>query len=299
MLRLLRNRVLMSVVALAFVGCGGGGDKPPANDGGTADKPSVQFDGPQKDSGGTQQDSGGTQQDGSSGTCTDQCNASGGQPLNGWCKCTSDCNCAGTPSNACSNPWPDENVAGTCLKSCTGQQGECGNDICLGISQTLGVCVPMGTLSGTFSVKLQQNPQDLGNVNVQLQVADVNVSFGVGIARKITSQGKTYYVVTLIAGTAQAPDLDKQLSIIIPEADYSAKTWDLSDPQTQALIQYEVSTASGQTITSDTLTAFAVGGTLTLSKAGTADQSEVAGSITNGEVVKLLVEFCGPHSGPC
>ena len=301
MLRSLKTPILAGLVALAFAACGGGNTNPPPNgDGGAGDGPRVQFDGPRGDGGGLQQDGGGTQQDGGGGA---ECVASGGKPTAGLCKSNGDCTC---PNNCGILFTDDPAYAGSCWKPCTATT-DCGTgEECVGFTQTEGFCLPKGTLTGTGIngiAMLDAAPQLplTGSANVVVAAGDINATMTVGYGRK--SSSGTYYFIFLFGGTAAAPDQTKSVSIACDATKWSAKSYDLSKPTTDGCqIEYDVlgfNTGTGA-LTSYTMNAIVLDGTMTITAAGTGGGAAVTGTFAGPPtVVKIIEELCGPNSTAC
>lgn len=292
MLRSIRLPLLASVVALAFIACGGGGGGGnPIPDGGQQDGSHIQFDA-QKDGVIQQQDA---QGDGGGGTT---CNSAGGKATDGLCKYTSDCACPGH----CTSIFSDTTIAGSCNPACASST-ECtgSGEECIGMPDGQGVCVATGTLTGTglTSIPLVDTPAlpFTGTANVILAVDDINVTFSVGYARKSTNG--QYYFVYVMPGTADTPDETKQLLIVCDSTDWSAKAYDLNTGNCQ--VQYAALTFNQSTgaLTNWTDMAFVISGTMTLTAAPTTTGQPVQGTFTNAVPFKLVQEECGNSSTPC
>lgn len=299
MLRSIRVPLLAGIVALMFVACGGGGDDDGVPDGGNGDGGGhIQFDA-QKD--GLQQDGG--QSDGSAG-CSETCNPSGGAQIAGFCKCTSDCNCGS--GNACMNISTNTATAGSCWKSCAAST-ECNTSAeeCVGITQTVGACLPKGTLAGNFSVPswldADTMTQDLGTASVTLTIGSETVTFGGGYMAEVTfSDGSTAWEADLFPVSGGQIDVSRVLRIIVePKTAYSVTTYDLSSTTSAALIIVASWTLSGSAFTAQSIYAMILGGTLQFTAAGAGGGALSTGSITGGEAFKYILEICGSHSTPC
>jgi hypothetical protein len=299
MLRHFPSTSLVVLVAVSFAACASNDSTPPAShDGGAADSRPPQYDSGPRDTA-TAPDGGGDLGDGGSATCS----TTGGKAAGKLCKSAGECAC---PSE-CGNLYDSADIAGSCWTSCTTDSTACqSTELCVAYNATNAVCLTKGTITGTGlnGIAMYDDTPQLplaGSANIVLSVAQANVTFSTGYGKK--SSSGNYYFLFLYPGTANQPDITKQLVISCDSATWGAKSFDLADATNSgchilfSLLQYDQSSGD---LVSWTDYAVVTGGTMTLTAAPTGGNQPVTGTFAGPvEAVELIMEECGPNSTPC
>jgi hypothetical protein len=317
MVRSLRiaSLAMFAALALAAWGCGSSSTRPPGGntDGGTGGDggPHIQLDGPV-----TQLDGPVTGGDGGGGTCG---HASGTELQGGTCAADTDCKCP----NFCFQIDATQ-YAGGCQATCdtaqtdqnTGENPTCptpASQLCepLNAGDAMGYCLNVGTLSGNFDAKMFVTTQPSSAADytvlsppVSLQIGNINKQFGIAIAGKETTATPNYYYIIIYGGTSTSTVDDSNVLFMIFEADpkyANGASYDLLNQTDFGLMQltYEKLTwgsGSPAPLTKDVMAARAMGGTVTLTTAGSADGTNLTGSFDQTIMIELETEMCGPDA---
>jgi len=239
-----------------------------------------------------------------SGPCT-----ATGKARESLCTQAAECQCP----NTCLR-WAT-GTAGSCWAACdaaktdpkTGVNPACaGNaEACLSPGGGQAGCLPLGSLTGTFSLPVDTSApasaSGMGACNVTLKVVGITRTFqlGYGVAK---STGK---FVFMLYPKTNLGDIDPSSYLGIsfdPAADASAYTVGshaLAGAKGLTVMYTEV-TSSGGTVTQMLLRAAAHDGTLTLTTAATGGKKLTTGELVSGtRAFRWDAEICGPSTEAC
>jgi hypothetical protein len=284
MLRSIRISILASIVALAFVACGGGNSNPPVGDGGTGqeDGNHIQFDA-QHDGLPPQQDGGGGG-DGGGGACV----ASGGGAQGDICKASKPCTCPLDCANPGGSPY-----AGACFPIYNGTACDNSGDAPVQFTgETTAHCYPVAPITGSFSVPIAATSAGSGGTaSATITLNGVTGNFGEGWVYHDTTNAE-WNVILYPAGITGYPY--QVLIVVIPDAEYLTTTPVNFDTGSGFILFYEYQTSAHIGLGQSNV------GTLTLTAAPTTVGGTVTGSFGAGTTLfGTKEEICGPNSTPC
>ncbi len=222
----------------------------------------------------------------------------------GECKCPDLCllgssqksgSCWGPCDTAKNDPQTHKNPA--CSNAGAGEA-------CLA-TDTQAACLPLGAISGTFSLPVDTNTPtalaDFGKASVTLDVAGLKKTFELGYG---VPKSATKWVFLLHAKDAKGdPDYTGYLGLSFNNAteagSYAVGSHDLYTSKGISVMYLET-TYTGDQITREVLHASIYDGTLKLTTAATGGKQLTTGEIVAGShVFRWDVEICGPSTTAC